>query len=571
MKKKNKMLALMLVLTFVFCMFPLSAMAVETSAVDPEITVSEVYAKAGETVDVTVSVANNPGVNVLRLSVDYDATKLDLVGVKDSALLPGYQGDPNETKFDANPMILYWSNDLEKSNVDKNGVLATLTFKVLDKAAVGDAKVGVTVKDAYGWEMNDVAFDTTAGAVKVYDKPITVSFRMIGDTQHENGVEGHKGYVTWIKTVNYEVKPGSTVYDVFMKAISDYKLDQKGAENDYVTAVKAPAVLGGYWLEVLDNGPSSGWMYKLNGADSTNTMSKQTLVNGDAVLFHYTDDWSAESFDADSAYLNRWLEAKDITPEAYVDQSAADNVEALIAAIGTVTKDSKSAIDAARSAYNALSQSQKALVENYGVLTAAEAKYAELSKAVDVIDPADLPFTDVKADAWYAEEVAYVYSYKLMMGTSDTVFAPDANLTRAQMATILYRIEGSPKVTTANPFNDVEAGSWYTDAVIWAAEKGVVKGVGDGAFEPTTNISREQMACMMYRYAQYKGADMTASKNLTAFSDAAKVSSWAEKEMKWAVAEGLINGMGDGTLTPQGTATRAQAATVLMRFNENIL
>ena len=415
MQKKNRILALMLVLAFVFCMCPISAMAAET---DATISVSEAYAKAGEEVELTVSMTNNPGVNVLRLFVDYDATKLDLVGVKDSALLPGYQGDPNETKFDANPMILYWANDLEKANTTKDGVLATLTFKVLDKAAVGDAKVGVTVKEAYGWEMNDVAFAATAGAVKVYDKPINVSFRMIGDSKHTNGVAGHDKYVTWIKTVNYEMKPGSTVMDVFMKAISDYKLGQKGAENDYVTSVKAPAVLGGYWLAAGDNGPSSGWMYKLNGADSTKTMSKQTLVNGDAVLFHYTDDWSAESFEADSAYLNRWLEAEDITPEEYV---------------------------------------------------------ANQKPVVDVIDPADLPFTDVKADAWYAEEVAYVYSYKLMMGTSDTIFAPDANLTRAQMATILYRIEGSPKVTTANPFNDVEAGTWYTDAVIWAAEKGVVK------------------------------------------------------------------------------------------------
>ncbi|MBQ2764421.1 MAG: S-layer homology domain-containing protein, partial [Firmicutes bacterium] len=112
---------------------------------------------------------------------------------------------------------------------------------------------------------------------------------------------------------------------------------------------------------------------------------------------------------------------------------------------------------------------------------------------------------------------------------------------------------------------------WYTDAIIWAAENGIVKGMTETTYEPETDISREQMAVMMYRYAEFKGADISAADDLAAFNDAANVSSWADKEMKWAVAVDLINGMGNNTLAPKNTATRAQAATVLMRFHENIL
>lgn len=469
--------------------------------------------------------------------------------------LAGIGIDPNTVKAEGS----------EKSLVD--GLLSFAKDNVLSSEqcyrgiiAAANAKAG---DPYYIWDINGV-FD-----------PVNVTFRMIGDSKHDKGVDGHKEYVTWIKTVSYEMPAGSSAMDLFDKAVAEYKLEYKVKEGttDYIYTVKAPAVLGGYWLEEKDNGDLSGWMYKLNGKDSTNTISQQKLADGDAIVFHYTDDLMKENFDTDTTYLNRWLEAEDITPEEYVanqNQDAADAVETLISAIGTVTKDSKTAIDAARAAYDALTEAQKALVENYDVLTAAEAAYEKLVK-VEVIDPAELPFTDVKTGDWFAEEVAYVYSYELMNGMSDTAFEPETTLNRAMMATILYRIEGEPKVTVANPFADVVAGEWYTDAILWAAEQGVVNGYEDGTFKPTRNISREEMAAMMYRYAEFKNADMSVADDLSDFSDGSAVSGWALENMKWAVAADLINGMGNHTLAPQGTATRAQAATVLMRFNENIL
>ena len=136
--------------------------------------------------------------------------------------------------------------------------------------------------------------------------------------------------------------------------------------------------------------------------------------------------------------------------------------------------------------------------------------------------------------------------------------------------TILYRLEGSPAVTGTSAFVDVPAGQWYTDAVNWAAANQIVKGTSATTFAPNDSITREQMAAILYRYAQYKGYDVTASADLSAYTDAAIISSYAVSAMQWAVGEGLINGITDTTLVPGGSATRAQVAAILMRFCENV-
>ena len=177
-----------------------------------------------------------------------------------------------------------------------------------------------------------------------------------------------------------------------------------------------------------------------------------------------------------------------------------------------------------------------------------------------------LPFTDVPEGAWYVDAVAYVYRHDLMDGVGSNLFAPNAVLTRAMAVTILYRLEGSPAVTTDAGFNDVAAGTWYTDAVNWAAANNIVNGVEGNNFDPTGSLTREQMATVLYRYAQYKGADVSAAGDISGFADSANVSSWAVDAVKWAVGSGLVNGVEGNALAPQGTSTRAQAATVLMRF-----
>lgn len=183
-------------------------------------------------------------------------------------------------------------------------------------------------------------------------------------------------------------------------------------------------------------------------------------------------------------------------------------------------------------------------------------------------EPSVLPFIDVKEGDWYYSYVKYVFEKNIMTGITKEVFAPGDNLSRGQFATILHRMEASPKTSYNTRFSDVPDGEFYTVPVIWASssEIGIIAGYKDGRFGPADNITREQMAVMMYRYAQYKGYSTDASVTLEGFIDSANVSEFAEKAMKWAVANEIISGNEDGTLAPQGNAGRAVCATIVQRF-----
>ena len=179
-------------------------------------------------------------------------------------------------------------------------------------------------------------------------------------------------------------------------------------------------------------------------------------------------------------------------------------------------------------------------------------------------------FADVTNDAWYADAVAYVYENGLMNGTSATTFSPDEMTTRAMIVTILHRLEGEPWVNYLLPFTDVTAEQWYTEAVRWAASEGIVTGVSETSFAPDDPVTREQLAAILYRYAQYKGYDVTDTADLSTYADASQISAYATTAMQWANAGGLITGSTSTTLNPQGNATRAEVAAILMRFCENI-
>ena len=184
--------------------------------------------------------------------------------------------------------------------------------------------------------------------------------------------------------------------------------------------------------------------------------------------------------------------------------------------------------------------------------------------------PEPLPFTDVAESDWFYDAVRYAYENGLMGGIGDNLFAPNSPTTRAQLVTILYRLEGEPAVTGQSGFTDVEADTWYTDAVTWAAEEGVVNGVSATQFAPGNNFTREQLATILFRYAQAKGYDVSSRADLSGFPDAGDILPYAQEAMAWAVAEGLLQGFEDDTLRPQGNATRAQIATILMRFCQTV-
>jgi len=186
---------------------------------------------------------------------------------------------------------------------------------------------------------------------------------------------------------------------------------------------------------------------------------------------------------------------------------------------------------------------------------------AKFSKTIESWNP----FSDVNTWNWFHDDVKYIWEKELMIGTSDTLFEPQALVSRAMVVTVLWRLENEPVPTATNPFDDL-TDDWYMSAVAWAAENGIVAGYGDGKFGPHDIITREQLAAMIFRYSTWKGHDTSARADLSKFIDAPQVSYWALDAMKWANAKGLVNGRSDTEIIPLGTATRAELAAILHRF-----
>ena len=214
-----------------------------------------------------------------------------------------------------------------------------------------------------------------------------------------------------------------------------------------------------------------------------------------------------------------------------------------------------------------------------GSISAVSGAYdaGQQTYAFDVVNGvtaiARFPFTDVVAGTWYYGAAAYAYNNGLFAGMTPTTFAPNATMTRAMLVSVLWRLAGAPAPKAPNTFVDVPDGAWYTDAVTWAAENGVVSGIGGSRFDPSGFVTREQTAEILYNYAHSKGYDVSARADLTAFPDAGSVSGWAEEALSWANAAGLINGTvrdGQTILDPQGSAARQQVATILMNFCQNV-
>lgn len=197
--------------------------------------------------------------------------------------------------------------------------------------------------------------------------------------------------------------------------------------------------------------------------------------------------------------------------------------------------------------------------ENDTVTSVLQELYAKWKLSVSA-------FTDLDPAGWYYEGVCYCVENALMNGVGNGRFDPNGTTTRAMLVTILYRMENEPEVTGSNPFDDVADGRWYTDAVIWAAETGITTGTGVATFSPNDELTREQLATFLRRYAEYRGLDVNASADLHGYTDADSISNFAQASMKWAVAVGIISGTSETTLSPRKSATRAEIATMLMRY-----
>ena len=377
-------------------------------------------------------------------------------------------------------------------------------------------------------------------------------------------------------------RAAAAAVDSLIDEIGDVTLDSKQAietaraaydnltptQKTYVTKLDTLTAAEAAYKALVDQKAADDVMEKINEIGEVTLDSKTAIEAARAAYDALTNDQKTlvENYDvltAAEAELAR-LEAE---AKYEADLAAAAQVDEMIERLFPVNRYSGPAIRMARAAYDALTEDQKALVKHYDDLVKAEAEFAAIPplRPVGPSKPSkpstpdtskdDLPFTDVASGSWYYDGVKYAYDNGLMNGTGANAFNPNADTTRGMIVTILARMES---------VNTSGGAAWYTAGREWAMENGISDGTNmDG------KITREQLAAMLYRYAKMKGYDVSASAALSGYTDASSVSGWAKEAMQWAVGSGLIQGS-NNALTPQANASRAQIATILMRFAQNI-
>lgn len=475
-------------------------------------------------------------------------------------------------------------DDLLNDKTKKYGTAAKKKLASILQQAQTDMNAAVScerVEEIFQKAMSDL------DAVKPGD--IEVTFRLIGALEATQDVNLTSDsylpeYVTWVPTKTYALQENATVYDLFSEAMKDAGLRYIGAESNYVSTIYAPSCLGGYALSEFTNGTRSGWMYTVNGTHVNKGLQYWTLNDGDVVIWHYVNDYAHEVADwfndpnypalGNGTYYNGWLRAADISPEQYVNEL-----------LGKILKVGKNGTVEPKLTFQHIGKSVtftfkpdtgykvkdvKVNGKSVGAVKTYTIDKLTVSTRIEVeFTNGKLPFTDVRESDWFYEDVAFAYENGLFAGTSNTTFSPNASMTRAMLVTVLYRLEGQPAVNGRSGFSDVQYNGYYEDAVTWAADNGIVNGTSTTTFSPNANVTREQMAAILYRYAQHKKYNTAASSGLNGFTDHASVSGYAAASLEWAVAEKLVNGSA-GKLMPTGNATRAQVAAILHRFVENV-
>ena len=301
---------------------------------------------------------------------------------------------------------------------------------------------------------------------------------------------------------------GTSVYDVLVEALTLSRINYVEGSRGYIVSIDG--------VDEFEHGDKSGWMFMVNG-EHINTGSGSTLLTEDStVTWFYTDNYEKEK---GSESFSTSLGGK---PTVVVKKEEEEEVK-------------------------------------------EEEKNEEEIVKPEKIEFTENTYSDVKKDDWHYEAVKYAFENNLMQGTENG-FEPDEKMTRAMLVTVLYRLESPVEKSQFSDFLDIEEGAWYEDSVLWAAEKKIVTGVSDTEFAPNQELSREQMAVILYRYAKSIGINTENTSNLNEYKDQEEISDWALDAFVWANSVNLINGIGENELSPKASATRAQIATILMRF-----
>ncbi len=352
------------------------------------------------------------------------------------------------------------------------------------------------------------------------DEPIeTVSIKvkvMIHNEDECNNSYTYKknsGEYTALVNQTVIAQSGVSVFDVLVEALTLNGIDYIEGSSGYIISIDE--------VDEFDHGDKSGWMFMVNG-EHMNTGSNSTLLAEDStVIWFYTDNY-----------------AKEKGSESFFTTLGGETV---------------------------IAKKEEEEIKEEEVKEENEEEIAMPEKP----EFTENTYQDVKKDDWYYEAVKYAYENNLMQGTGNG-FEPDEKMTRAMVVTVLYRLESPAEKFKTSDFTDIEKGAWYEDSVLWAAENKIVTGVSDTEFAPNQELSREQMAVILYRYANLIGIDTEANLNLDKYLDKEEISDWALDAFVWANSANLINGIDENELSPKGTATRAQIATILLRFCEMI-
>ena len=352
------------------------------------------------------------------------------------------------------------------------------------------------------------------------------------------------------------VESGSTVRDVLIEALDQQGLDYEEKSDGYFVSIDG-------WEE-MGRGSSSGWLYMVGSTVPEQSADDYQLTSDKQVTWFYTDDYS-----------------KDYGSESWSDESSSSNSKEEQAQVEkgsngtyvvTLPEDSSGPVQV--SIPNVESNQMIVVVNADGTETVVKKSIVKDGKAVllleknatvRVVDYSS-SFTDVAEDAWYNGAVDFVTSRSLFSGVGEDTFAPQEGLNRGMLVTVLYALEEPGKSSVEQSFTDVAQNAWYAPGAAWAVEHGIVSGYGDGLFGPEDSVTREQLAVMLYQYAQYLKLDTKNTASLAQFQDSQAVSSWAREAMAWAVEAGLLSGRSDGTLDPAGSATRAEAAVMIQQF-----
>ena len=505
------------------------------------------------------------------------------------------------------------SQDTYSINADTSGSAYSLTMDTI--ALTGDntkLTVGGTIQTSESGQAKFTLANTTY--LMLQDVTAKNLVYITGpDTEHRALTEARNeptGGTVTISGGTFEA--GLGLEDV--KAIVQQTFTVKGGnlyvgEGASLTLNSGATVVG----TIVGTKPTGMYTITLNARDSSFTLEGVSYLKGESATVNYTGTYTLPTLDGNYRWVNESgtpvtsVNPQDNNKTFYVDYSSGggDHGGGGGGGGGGGSSSSSSRVTVASTTHGRVTVSpdnpktgdtvtitvrpDDGYVLDTLTVTNTSGKEVELTKVNDTRytfvmpnskvtvkatfvaeEPSGMPFTDVASGAWYYDAVSFVYKRGLMAGTGDNLFSPNVTTSRGMIVTILYRLDGSPSASSAG-FTDVTSGQWYTDAVNWAAANDIVAGYGNGLFGPNDTVTREQMAVILYRYAQYKGYDTSASNSLNGYTDVGGVSSWALTAMQWANAEGLINGTSSTTLSPTSGATRAEVAQILMRFCENFV